>query len=529
MKILVRSALGALLLGLAAMPAPAETPKDTIVMAKQIDDIVSLDPAEAYELSGAEVIGNVYDRLVDYDPDSPTKLKPGLASSWNVDADGKTFTFVLRDNARFTTGKPVTAADAVFSLQRAVQLDKAPAVILNAIGLTKDNVAAAVVALDAHAVQIKLPKPLAPSFVYFCLTGVSASILDKETVLAHQQNNDLGLQWLETHWAGTGPYRLAMWRPNEYYALEALADYWGTKPKTRRVIVRQVKDASTQRLMLERGDIDYARNLDKDQLAALAKNPAIKFDKGVKSAITYLGLNQKNQYLSKPDVVEALKYLIDYDAIAGAILGPTAAVHQSFEPVGFLGSIPDQPFKYDLAKAKALLAKAGLASGFSVTMDVRNASPEPEIAQAIQAGFAQAGVKLELIPGDGKQVLTKYRARHHDIFLGEWDPDYPDPHSNAEGFIVNPDNSDNSTMKTPAWRNAWSDPEMMKEVAAALVERDGAKRAAMYETLQRQFQAHAPYVMLFEQVEVAAHRADASGFVIGVTSEFDRYAGIAKQ
>lgn len=126
-------------------------------------------------------------------------------------------------------------------------------------------------------------------------------------------------------------------------------------------------------------------------------------------------------------------------------------------------------------------------------------------------------------------MLTKYRARHHDIFLGEWDPDYPDPHSNAEGFIVNPDNSDNSTMKTPAWRNAWSDPEMMKEVAAALVERDGAKRAAMYETLQRQFQAHAPYVMLFEQVEVAAHRANTSGFFIGVTSEFDRYAGIAKQ
>jgi peptide/nickel transport system substrate-binding protein len=250
MKILVRSALGALLLGFAVVSAEAETPKDTVVMAKQIDDIVSLDPAEAYELSGAEVIGNVYDRLVDYDPDSPSKLKPGLASSWRVDADGRTFTFVLRDNARFATGKPVTAADAAFSLQRAVTLDKAPAVTLNAIGLTKDNVAASVVALDAHALEIKLPKRLAPSFVYFCLTSVAGSIVDKETVLAHQQGNDQGLQWLETHWAGTGRYRLAMWRPNEYYALEANPDYWGAKPASRRVIVRQVKDAATQRLML---------------------------------------------------------------------------------------------------------------------------------------------------------------------------------------------------------------------------------------------------------------------------------------
>jgi peptide/nickel transport system substrate-binding protein len=373
-----------------------------------------------------------------------------------------------------------------------------------------------------------LPKPLAPSFVYFCLTGVSASVLDKETVVAHQQGNDLGLQWLETHWAGTGPYRLVMWRPNEYYALEAVADYWGGQPKIRRVIVRQVKDAATQRLMLERGDIDYARNLDKDQLAALANNPKINFDKGIKSAITYLGLNQKNQYLKKPDVVAALKKLVDYDGIANAILGPTGVVHQSFEPAGFLGAISDQPYGFDAAKAKALLVKAGLADGFNITMDVRNASPEPEIGQALQAGVAQAGIKVEIVPGDGKQVLTKYRARHHDIFLGEWDPDYPDPHSNAEGFIVNPDNSDNATMKTPAWRNGWSDPELMRQVAAAMVERDDRKRAAMYEALQRRFMATAPYLMLFEQVEVAAHRADAQGFSIGLTSEFDRYAGITK-
>ena len=521
--------LSAFLLGLAALPACAETPKNTIVMAKQIDDIVSLDPAEAYELSGAEVIGNVYSRLVDYDPAAADKLKPDLATSWRVDADGTTFTFTLRDEAKFETGRPVTAADAAFSLQRAVLLDKAPAVILNAIGLTRDNVAAAVTAPDAHTLRIKLPKALAPSFVYFCLTGVSASIVDKETVLSHQQGNDMGLQWLETHWAGTGPYRLVIWRPNEYYAFEANPKYWGKQPATQRIVVRQVKDASTQRLMLERGDVDYARNLDKDQLAALAKNPNIKFDKGIKSAITYLGLNQKNRYLAKPEVVEAMKYLIDYDTIASAILGATAVVHQSFEPVGFLGAIDDQPYKFDPAKAKALLAKAGLAGGFSVTMDVRNATPEPEIGQALQAGFAQGGVKVEIVPGDGKQVLTKYRARHHDIFLGEWEPDYPDPHSNAEGFIVNPDNSDNSTMKTPAWRNAWSNPAMMKAVADALVERDDKKRASMYENIQREFMARAPYIMLFEGVEVAAHRANVHGFAIGVTSEFDRYAGIAKQ
>lgn len=528
MRFSVRLALGALVFGfLGVGAARAATPKDTVIMAKQIDDIVSLDPAEAYELSGAEEIGNTYETLVHYDPKSPSKLAPGLAQSWKIDSNGRTFTFVLR-GAHFATGRPVTAADAAFSIRRAVIMNKAPAVVLNAIGLTPKNVAADVVASDVHTLEIKLPRALAPSFVYFCLTGLAASILDRDTVMAHQVKHDWGNQWLATHWAGTGPYRLVRWRPNEYYALQANPAYWGPPPKTRRVIVREVKDSATQRLMLERGDIDYARNLDKDQLAALEKDPNIRFDKGINSAITYLGLNQKNPYLRRPDVIEALKYLVPYQAIVNAILGGTAIVHQSFEPVGFLGSIVDRPYGFDLAKAKALLAKAGLPHGFHTTMDVRNASPEPDIAQALQASFAQAGIRVEIIPGDGKQVLTKYRARHHDIFLGAWGPDYPDPHSNAEGFIMNPDNSDSSTLRTPAWRNGWSDPVLMHQVSAALVERDDHKRALMYESLQRQFMKTAPYVMLFEQIEVAAHRANVDGFAIGATAQFDRYAGIVK-
>src|SRR6202030_1129828 len=110
----------------------------------------------------------------------------------------------------------------------------------------------------------------------------------------------------------------------------------------------------------------------------------------------------------------------------------------------------------DSARARAILASAGLGECFAVTTGVRNASPWTEVAQALQAGFAGAGIALTIIPGDGKQVLTKYRARHHDIFLGEWGTDYPDPHSNAEAFALNEDNSDTAAKKTPAWRHAWS-------------------------------------------------------------------------
>ncbi|TGR60008.1 ABC transporter substrate-binding protein, partial [bacterium M00.F.Ca.ET.194.01.1.1] len=92
----------------------------------------------------------------------------------------------------------------------------------------------------------------------------------------------------------------------------------------------------------------------------------------------------------------------------------------------------DNPFKLDVAKAKELLAKAGLPDGFKVTMDVRVGQPTKGMAESIQQTLGQAGIKLEIIPGDGKQTLTKYRARNHDIYIGNWGQDYFDPNSNAQ-------------------------------------------------------------------------------------------------
>src|SRR5689334_17070490 len=99
-------------------------------MGKAIDDIVSLDPAEVYEASGGEVVGNLYDRLIEIDPRSPGQLRPGIALSWEVGADRRSYTFALRPDAHFADGTAATAADAAFSLARVVKLGKAPSVVL---------------------------------------------------------------------------------------------------------------------------------------------------------------------------------------------------------------------------------------------------------------------------------------------------------------------------------------------------------------------------------------------------------------
>jgi peptide/nickel transport system substrate-binding protein len=118
------AALAGLLVGTAPAALFAETPADTLVIADAIDDIVALDPAEAYEFSGLDVINNVYDGLIELDPAKPGELIPGLAESWSVSDDGLTFTIKMKPGVTFASGNPVRAEDAAWSLQRAIKLNK---------------------------------------------------------------------------------------------------------------------------------------------------------------------------------------------------------------------------------------------------------------------------------------------------------------------------------------------------------------------------------------------------------------------
>ena len=500
---------------LAAAPALAATPKDTLVQAWMIDDIISLDPAEIFEISTTEIAGNTYERLIGYDLDDVSKIFGVVAESWTVSEDGKTITFKIREGRKFASGNPITAADVEFSLQRAVLLDKSPAFIINQFGITKDNVKSAIKATGDYTLDFTMDRPYAPSFALYALTSSVASVVDKKLVLEHEANGDFGYEWLKTHYAGSGPFTIRDWRANEVAVLERNPNYSGTPAPLSRVIYRHIPETATQRILLEKGDVDIARNLGPEEIAAVSKNADIKIQSAPKGTLYYLGLNQKNPNLAKPEVREALKYLVDYDAIADTIMKNQANVHQAFLPKGFLGAVNDNPYKLDVEKAKALLAKAGLPDGFTVTMDVRSSQPITGVAEAIQSTFAKAGVKLEIIPGDGKQTLTKYRARTHDIYIGVWGPDYQDPHTNAQTFASNPDNKDDASSKTLAWRNAWETPDLGKQVDAAILERDPAKRAALYEAMQREVMADGPFVIMFQQTENAAERANVKGFIMG--------------
>ncbi|PSJ59474.1 ABC transporter substrate-binding protein [Pseudaminobacter soli (ex Li et al. 2025)] len=523
----------------AGSPALAGTPADTLVQAWAIDDTITLDPAESFELSPAEFLGNAYDMLVRLDIDDTTKVKGGVAESWTVSDDGLTYTFKLKPGLKFASGNPITAEDVAWSFERAVKLDKSPAFILTQFGLTKDNVTEKAKAADENTFVFTVDKSYAPSFVLNCLTATVGAVVDKKLVLEHvapvtpsddyKFDNDFGNAWMKTGYAGSGPFKIRDWRANEVLVMERNDNYYGEKAALARVIYRHVKESATQRLMLEAGDIDIARNLEPGDLEAVSKNADLATTSAPKGTVYYISLNQKNPNLSKPEVREAFKYLVDYDAIGSTLIKGVGEIRQTYQAKGVLGALEASPYKFDVAKAKELLEKAGLKDGFSVTFDVRNSQPVTGIAESFQQTAGEAGVKIEIIPGDGKQTLTKYRARNHDMYIGQWGMDYWDPNSNAETFTSNPNNADDGTVKTLAWRNAWDIPQLTEQTKAALLERDSAKRAEMYQKLQQEALDNSPFVMLFQQTEVAGVRGNVKNYKLGPNFDSNFLAPVTKE
>ena len=507
------AALSALLLCTAPTALLAATPADTLVIADAIDDIVSLDPQEAYEFSGLDVVNNVYDGLVELDPAKPGDPVPGLAESWSVAEDGTTFTFKMKSGITFSSGNPVTAADAAFSLQRAVKLDKSPAFILNQFGWTKENVDTMVTA-DGDTLTLKTDKPYAPTFLYNCLTSGVASVIDMKTVMEHEANGDMGNEWLKTNSAGTGAYILKSFKPNEGYLLEARAGYWRGDAVLKNVFMRHIPEAATQRLLLEKGDIDVARELTPVDIEGISSNPDVKIQPDVGGQIFYLSFNQKNEAYKNEKFLDAMRYAIDYKGMTDTFLKGNMVVHQAFLPKGYLGALEDTPYSLDVEKAKALLAESGVAAP-KIVMDVRNAADRMEMAQSIQNTFGQVGITVELNIGEGAEQLKRYRARQHDMTLQSWGPDYPDPQTNAGSFAWNPDNTDEAKVGTLAWRNAYDPGPLNGMTEAAVMERDAAKRKAMYEALQTKHRETSPFIVMFQIGYQSAMGKSVSGFYTG--------------
>jgi peptide/nickel transport system substrate-binding protein len=154
----------------------------------------------------------------------------------------------------------VTAADVAFSLTRVIKLNKTPAFIFSQFGWTADNVDQMVTATDDMTVTLNIPENLAPTLVLNCLAAGVGSVVDQKVAMEHETDGDFGYEWLKTNSAASGPFALRSWKLNESVTLEAQNSRCG-KSAMERVIIRHVPEPNAQRLLIEKGDADIARNL----------------------------------------------------------------------------------------------------------------------------------------------------------------------------------------------------------------------------------------------------------------------------
>jgi peptide/nickel transport system substrate-binding protein len=499
-RYLTNAAIG-LAIGFTSVAALAETPGNMLVIANRIDDITTIDPAQSFEFAGSDVSRNIYSKLVNFDPKNLNAgYQPDLAESWTVSDDGRTITFTMRDGVKFHSGNPVRAEDVEFSLRRVVTLNKTPSFILTQFGFTPENIDETIVA-DGNTVSITTDKRYATSFVLNCLTATIGGIVDKKVVMENEVDGDLGNAWLATNSAGSGPYVLQSWKPNESVTLTSNPAYYGGPPAMERIIVRHVQESATQRLMLERGDIDVARNLNPEDISGVSGADGIAIDSELRGRLMYISVNQKHPELSKPEVRQAIKYLVDYEGMQNSFLNGQYTIHQNFLPKTYLGAVDENPFNLNIEKAKELLTSAGVGP-FAIEVGVREAQERIEIVQSLQNTFAKAGITLNITVGTAKAILGRYRARELDMYMGAWGPDYPDPHTNAGTFAFNPVNTDEAgATGLLAWRNAWDTGGLTAKVEAAVVEGDRDVRAQMYTDIQAEFRDIAPFAVLFQKIE----------------------------
>jgi len=481
----------------------AKTPDDQLIVGMNMNNLLTLDPAA---MTGNEVVGivvNLYDGLVELNPQQLTEVRPALGERWSVSPDNRTLTFHLRDNVRFHSGNPLTSADAVWSMRRVLHLNLAQASVWKSYGFSRDNVDQMITAPDDRTLVITLPKPNDPQLVIYSLAALgSMVVLDRKTVQQHEVDGDWGNRWLTTHEAGSGPFRLDVWQAKDVLRMSRAADYWRGEAKMSRVVFRHLQESQTLRLMMEKGDLDIASNMAIPDVRALRHDPDLTIDAVRKGTIYYLAMSMKDPHFGNSKVREAVRYLVDYQGINKSLMTGYGELHQRPIQAGMPATLPDPGYRLDVPRARALLAEAGYPDGFYTTLRVLADQPFLNIAIAVQSTLLQGGIRAKIITGTGNQIYGAMRDRQFNLLVGRGGSGVePHPHSSLRSLVYNPNNADSARLTNfQGWRTGFYDAQLNRMIDQALVERDKSRQQQDYFAIQQRYDQLVPALMPISQM-----------------------------
>jgi ABC-type transport system substrate-binding protein len=492
-------------LSLMAQEAPKQG-GDIVVTYK--DDITTLDPAIGYDWVNWSMIKSLYSRLMDYEPGTPN-LVPSLAESFTVAPDGLTYTFKLRTGVKFSNGREVVASDVKYSIERAVdpKTQGPGAGFFGAIKGFEDvtggkaTTLAGIETPDASTVVFNLSRPDA-TFLHVLAINF-ASVVPKEAVEA--AGGDFGKKPV-----GSGPFVLKDWTIGQKLLFERNKDYFVKDvPHIDSFSVEVGQEPLVALLRLQKGEVDIAGDGIPPAKFLEIKNSA----DGAKMIVDgeqlhtgYVTLNTKVKPFDNVKVRQAMNMAINKDRITRILNGRATPANQPLPPLmpGYDKSFTG--YAYDVARAKALLAEAGFADGFSTVLYSTNTDPQPRIAQAIQQDLAAVGVKAEIRALAQANVIAAGGTEGEAPMIWSggmaWIADFPDP-SNFYGPILGC-----SGAVAGGWNWSWyCNADLDKRAIAADSMSDPAKsadRTAAWGKVFTDIMADAPWVPVINERRVVA-------------------------
>jgi peptide/nickel transport system substrate-binding protein len=489
----------------------AGTGAQQLVMAR-VKDAVFLDPSHATDGLSLNTTAEVMENLVSFKPGT-FDIMPALATKWTPSADARTWTFTLRSGAKFADGTPADAAAVKFNFDRwrlkndpyhgsyvypyyADEFGAAPGVISD-VRVTSPT-----------TVIIQLAHPLGP---FLRDIAMPAFAIGSPTAIRTDPKN------FDIKPVGSGPYAVSEWVKDDHITLTANTSYSGplTKPTFDTVIIRDIPDQATSVLSMEKGDIQMLTDPRPDDAKALAKIKGVTIANQPSNNNSYVAMNVEKKPFDNLLVREAIAYAIDIDAIVKGLYAPGTVVADNWTPPGMLGENPAvKAYPHDPAKAKALLAQAGLPNGFSTNLYYPTAPrpymPEPQrVAETLQAQFKEAGINVTLQPLEFGVFLAKVRSGEHEMCLIGWTGDNGDP----DNFFYNLLDQDSAHKGTAQNYSFWRDPAFHKLMLDGQNTVDEAKRRTIYMAANKMVHDQVPAVALVHTVVPIAVSSSLAGFV----------------
>ncbi|MEA2843374.1 MAG: peptide/nickel transport system substrate-binding protein [Actinomycetota bacterium] len=475
----------------------------------------SFDPAEAYDLFGANIAFNTAQTLVTYGPNA-TEPSPLLASKLpDVSVDGLTYTFELRPGVKFHDGTPLDSAAVKFSLERARDFGakdaEAAGFLLSGIA-SIDTPSPTTVVIHLSKANVTFLSRLA----YTVASIVSPTAYKNNVLTGTETPPEVLTKYKTDTVVGTGPYKIASYKEKESITLEANPDYWGDPPKTERVLIRLFDKSSALKLALQNREIDMAhRSLQPDELSSFRDQSGFKVIEGEGPGIRYVVFNVTKPPFDNLNLRKAVAAAIDRKPVVDEVLKGTGKPLDSMIPPTFDKTYePRWAELYgtgtDKAKVDDYLQKAGIPAGQKVDLDfwfspTHYGDTEAGVAQVLARGLEATGrFNVNISNVEWSEYGQKRRNGEMPVFLMGWFPDYLDVDDYLEPFA-------DPSIFDPA---KWDDPAMLDLVHAQQAALDPTARVGIIKQAQAYMAEQTPYVPVFQISQFAATTDKVSGVVL---------------